>query len=391
MSYINTKLLEALHNNQSVEEVFRQELETAINELISIELTEFLNYEKYDYSGRNSGNSRNGSYNRTIHTTYGDLTIKVPRDRNGEFSQQTITPYKHNSDTLEDTIIHLYKKGITTREISDLIEKMYGHYYTPQTISNITKAVEGLVKEFHNRQISNKYIVVYCDATYLNVRRDSVAKEALHVILGINSEGEKEVLDYALYPSESSNNYREMLENLKERGLEQVLLFATDGLKCLSDACLEVFPNAKYQPCWTHISRNVMKNIRNKDKAKVMQDLKKVYNCETEEESKNTLFEFVNKYQKLYPKATAVLDDISYLFTFYAFPSGIRKSIYTTNLIENLNKNLKRGTKRKEQFPNEDSLERYVCSFYCDYNRKYSARIHKGFNQCKSELNSMFK
>ena len=150
---------------------------------------------------------------------------------------------------METTIIQLYKKGITTREISDLIEKMYGHYYTPQTVSNITKAIQNQVERFHNRPISDKYVAIYCDATYLNVRRDSVAKEALHIILGITVEGTKEVLDYALYPSESASNYQEMLLSLKNRGLEQVLLFITDGLNGIRNACLEVFPSAKHQAC----------------------------------------------------------------------------------------------------------------------------------------------
>ena len=219
MSNLNTKLLSALLKNESVDEVFRVELETAINELLATELTAFLNYEKYDPVGYNSGNSRNGYYTRILHSRFGDLNISVPRDRNGEFSPKAIPAYKRNTDDLETTIIQLYKKGITTREIADLIEKMYGHYYTPQTISNITKAVENQVNEFHNRPLANRYVVLYCDATYLNVRRDSVAKEALHIIVGITPEGNKEVLDYVLYPTESPANYKDMLLDLKNRGV----------------------------------------------------------------------------------------------------------------------------------------------------------------------------
>jgi len=203
MANVSTNLMSALLNNESIDEVFRSELENAVNEVLSTELTAFLNYEKYDYSGRNSGDSRNGFYGRTYQSRFGTLNLKIPRDREGVFKQHTIPSYQRTSDELETTIIQLYKKGITTREISDLIEKMYGHYYTPQTVSNITKAVQDQVDRFHNRPVSDKYVAIYCDATYLNVRRDSVAKEALHVILGIMLEGNKEVLDYALYPSES--------------------------------------------------------------------------------------------------------------------------------------------------------------------------------------------
>ena len=391
MSNLNTKLLSALLKNESVDEVFRVELETAINELLATELTAFLNYEKYDPVGYNSGNSRNGYYTRILHSRFGDLNISVPRDRNGEFSPKAIPAYKRNTDDLETTIIQLYKKGITTREIADLIEKMYGHYYTPQTISNITKAVENQVNEFHNRPLANRYVVLYCDATYLNVRRDSVAKEALHIIVGITPEGNKEVLDYVLYPTESPANYKDMLLDLKNRGVEQVLLFVTDGLTGLREACLEVFPNAKHQSCWTHIVRNVIKYVRSKDRKTVLDDLKRVYNAASLALAKNELYNFLSKYQSIYPKIIFLLSDITSLFTFYEFPMEIRKSIYTTNIIENFNKNLKRNTNRKEQFPNEDSLDRYVCSYCVDYNKKYGSRVHKGFALVQAELNEMFE
>jgi transposase-like protein len=390
MSYSNTKLLSALLNNESVDEVFRLELEAATNEILTTELTAFLNYEKYSVDGYNSGNSRNGYYERTIHSRFGDLNIRIPRDRNGEFSQQTVPAYQRNTDSLETTVIQLYKKGITTREIADLIEKMYGHHYSPATVSNITKAVQEQVTAFHQRPISPKYAIVYGDATYLSVRRDSVSKEALHILIGITHEGEKEVLDYSLYPSESADNYREMLLSLQLRGLQQVLLFVTDGLNGFRNACLEVYPKAKHQSCWTHVARNVMKHVRAKDKSKVMDDLKPVYKAETMEKAEEHLLTFMEKYMVVYPKAVKVLTDNNSLFTFYNFPQQIRISIYTTNLIEGFNKNLKRGTKRKEQFPNEDSLERYVCSFCSDYNQRFGTRIHKGFAQASAELNELF-
>ena len=214
---------------------------------------------------------------------------------------------------------------------------------------------------------------------------------ALHVILGITVEGAKEVLDYALYPSESASNYQEMLLSLKNRGLEQVLLFITDGLNGIRNACLEVFPSAKKnQACWTHLWRNVMKYVRAKDKSKAMNELKLVWNVASPAEAESILYDFIVKYSKIHPQAVAVLEDLTFLFEFYEFPAVIRRSIYTTNIIENLNKNLKRGTKCKEQFPNEDSLERYVCSFYCDYNQTMYRRVHKGFKECCSELEAMF-
>ncbi len=166
MANVNTNLMSALLNNESIDEVFRSELENAVNEVLSTDLTAFLKYDKYDYSGRNSGDSRNGFYDRTYQSLFGTLNLKIPRDREGLFKQHTIPSYQRSSNELETTIIQLYKKGITIREISDLIEKMYGHYYTPQTVSNITKAVQDQIERFHSRPIADKYVAVYCDATY---------------------------------------------------------------------------------------------------------------------------------------------------------------------------------------------------------------------------------
>ena len=216
MSNLNTELMTTLLKNESIDEVFRSHLEAAMNDLLKIELTQFLGYEKSSILGYNTGNSRNGFYERDLDTSYGRLHIKVPRDRNGHFEQQLISDYARRTDELKTTIITLYKKGITTREISDLIEKIYGHHYSPATMSNISKAVADQVENFHKRQLSERYAVIFMDATYLNVRRDSVAKEPLHVLLGITPDGTREVWDYALYPTETAANYEEMMESIKK-------------------------------------------------------------------------------------------------------------------------------------------------------------------------------
>ena len=177
MSNFNTELIKALSQGISIDEIVRLEIETVVNQLLLTELTEFLDYEKYDVIGYNSGNSRNGYYSRTLDTKYGKINIEIPRDRNGEFKQQTVPAYDRRTDSLETTILQLYSHGVTTSEIADLIEKMYGHAYRKQTISNITKAVEVNVDAFHQRPFSKRYIALYCDATMINVRRDSVLKK----------------------------------------------------------------------------------------------------------------------------------------------------------------------------------------------------------------------
>ncbi|MDF9825635.1 IS256 family transposase, partial [Breznakia sp. PM6-1] len=327
---------------------------------------------------------------RDLETKYGTIKVEIPRDRNGEFTQQTIQPYVRRTDDLETAILHLYSKGVTTAEIADLIEKMYGHAYSPATISNITMAVEEHVQAFHSRKLNKRYSVVYGDATMINVRRDSVSKEALHILIGITHEGTKEVLDYQLYPQESSENYKEMLEDIKQRGTKEILLFVTDGLTGLANACLDVYPKAKHQACWVHVQRSVSRNVRAKDKREVLDDLKPVYRAKDEVEARNHLEAFKDKYRSRYPKVIKSLADNQSLFSFYEFPEAIRSSLYTTNLIEGMNKQLKRNTKRKEQFPNEDSLDRFVCDYMMDYNRRFSTRIHKGFGLVQAEINDMF-
>lgn len=386
----NTKLMAALLGGTSVDEVFRQEIETAVNSVLESEMAAFLGYEKHAVEGYNSGDSRNGGYERLLHTRFGDIIIKIPRDRNGEFEQKLIPPYKRYSDSLETTVIHLYQKGITTAEIASIIEQMYGCHYTRGQVSNIAESLQNKVLAFHNRKLNKRYVVIYADATFLNVRRDCVDKEALHVLVGITPDGKKEVLAYSLYPTESAENYSEMLADIKARGVEQVLLFVSDGLTGFRDACKKVYPAADHQSCWVHICRTVMKNVRPRDRKAVLADLKLVYTADTEDGAVVALEAFRAKYTKTYPKVVEQFSDTRSLFSFYKYPKEIRASIYTTNLIENMNKQLKRTTKRKEQFPNEEALDRCAFCYYSDFNGRFSNRTHRGFDQCRFAIELMF-
>ncbi|MBU1141985.1 MAG: IS256 family transposase [Firmicutes bacterium] len=390
MNDFTTELVKTLVEGKDIKEIFRFHIEKAVNQLLQIELREFLNYDKYDRRGFNTGNSRNGTYDRILKTEYGELNLTMPRDRNGAFENQTIPPYKRQNDTLESMIIYLYSNGITTDEIARMIEKMYGHHYTKQTISNITAQVIGDVQAFNHRSLNKRYAVIYLDATYLPVRRDTVSKEALFFALGITPEGYKEILSYSLFPTESAHNWEIVLSDLRARGVEETLLFVTDGLTGIRDAISNVYPNAKHQSCWVHLARNVAHSVRVKDRGEVLMDLKKVYTQNTLETAENALDEFIHNWEKRYPKVTERFKNNPSLFTFLSFPKPIRASIYTTNLIENLNKHLKRYTKRKEQFPNEDSLLRFMISYAEDYNQKFQMRIHKGFSLVTAELNEMF-
>jgi putative transposase len=390
MNDFTTELVKTLLEGKDITEIFREHLERAVNQLLQLELREFLDYDKYDRKGFNSGNSRNGSYERTLKTEYGDLCLQIPRDRNGEFTNQTVTPYKRQNDTLESLIIHLYANGMTTEEVSRIIEKMYGHHYTKQTISNITAQIVGDVQAFNHRELSKRYAVIYLDATYLAVRRDTVTKEALYFALGITPEGYKEILSYSLFPTESAHNWEIVLSDLRVRGVEETLLFVTDGLTGIKDAISSVYPKARHQSCWVHLARNVAHSVRVKDRTEVLNNLKQVYTQDTFDAAQVQLDMFIKTWDKKYPKVTERFNNNSSLFTFLSFPKQIRSSIYTTNLIENFNKHLKRYTKRKEQFPNEDSLSRFIMSYAEEYNQRFQMRIHKGFGLVTAELNDMF-
>lgn len=390
MHHFTSDIIQALVKKEDISEIFRSHLEGAVNTLLKTELTAFLDYEKYDRSGFNSGNSRNGDYTRTLHTEYGDLELKIPWDRNGDFKQQTVTPYQRSNDTLESFVIHMFQKGVTTSEIADLIERMYGHHYTPQTISNMTQAVEANVEAFRERTLEKQYVCIYLDATFLPVKRDTVSKEAVYIAIGIREDGSKEVLAYTIAPTESAHVWKELIEDIQTRGVETVLLFISDGLKGMKDHIHAVFPKAKYQTCFVHISRNIAHKVRVSDRKQICEDLKTLYRADDKTAAEKALDTFMNTWQKRYPKVTQSLKDHSDLFTFYDFPKAIWRSIYSTNLIESFNKRIKRYSKRKEQFPNEASLDRFLVAQFEDYNQQFSTRCHIGFDKARAEIIEMF-
>ena len=389
MPNFTTEIMETLINKGDLDELFRCHLELAVNSLLQAELTAFLDYEKYNRTGFNSGNSRNGNYSRSFKTEFGELNLAIPRDRNGEFSQQTLPAYKRSNDSLETTIIQLFQKGITMSEISELIEKMYGHHYTPQTISNITQIVSEDVVAFKERSLESQYSIIFMDATHIPLKRQTVSKEAVYIVIGIRLDGTKEVLGFSIAPTGSSYVWKEILQDLKDRGLEEVLLVVTDGLSGINDSIHSIYPNAQFQQCCVHISRNIAHKVRVSDRQEICSDFKLVYQASSKEEANNQIRFMIDKWKKQYPRVVKLLMNPAIL-TFYNFPPSIRRTIYSTNLIEGFNKQLKKYTKRKEQFPNEESLERFLVSQFNNYNQKFLCRVHKGFKEIHDTLESMF-
>ncbi|MCJ0567446.1 IS256 family transposase [Enterococcus cecorum] len=321
MNQFNKEIAQALLENTNLTEVFRNQLESTMNSLLESELTAILGYDPYVRF--NNGNYHNGDYTRRLDTQFGQINVRVPRDRKGEFHQSLIPPYTHRIDSLETTIIQLYEKGITTREIADLIEKMYGSHYSPTTISNITKMVDEQVTAFHSRPIfHSQYVCLFLDATYIPLRRDAVQKEAVHIALGITSSGEKEILDYLIAPQESDIAWSELLGSLVSRGLTDVQLIVADGMTAIQNTCERNYPQAKFQRCLVHINRNIMGKVRISDRQEVASDFKKIHHASTTQEGKEMIQTFIDKWQKRYPRMTHSLQETENLLTFTQFPKG---------------------------------------------------------------------
>ncbi|HGD4397582.1 MULTISPECIES: IS256-like element ISSdy3 family transposase [Streptococcus] len=390
MTQFTTELLNFLAQKQDIDDFFRQSLETAMNELLQAELSAFLGYEPYEKSGYNTGNSRNGTYSRQFETKYGTVSLAIPRDRNGEFSPAILPSYTRRDDHLEEMVIKLYQTGVTTREISEIIERMYGHHYSPTTVSNITKVTQENVTAFHKRTLKENYSVLYLDGTYLPLRRGTVSKECVHIALGITPEGYKSVLGYEIAPNENNTSWSDLLNRLQRQGVQQVSLVVTDGFNGLERVIQQVYPLAKQQRCLVHIARNMSSKVKRVDRAPIIEQFKQVYRATSFEEARKLLRQFMDEWKSRYKKVMESLEKTENLFTFYQFPYCIWPSIYSTNLIESLNKEIKRQCKKKVVFPNEESLERWLVTIFEDYNFKFGHRVHKGFGACSDTLDSLF-
>ena len=382
-TYLIQNLLTNKDSAQAIDEImqeaFRLELETAVNEVLKIELDAFLDYELYQRS--DNADSRNGFSKKDFNTRYGTIHLNIPRDRFGAFHNALIPKYARNSGFIESTIIELYKMGITGSDITKIVEEIYGKQYSKSTVSRISSSINTNVEAFKKRPLQKEYAVIYLDGTMMSLRRDTVAKECVYIALGITLEGNKEILAYSIAPTESVTNWKEILRNLQERGVKQVSLFCTDGLHGMKEAIEETFNGSKIQRCLLHVQRNINSKVRVKDRTEISDDFKKVYRSDSKEEAQESFNAFCEKWEKKYPKVTESLKENENLFTFYEYPKSIRASIYTTNMIESYNKQLKRKFKLKEQFPNEDSMERYLVSQFEEYNSKFMNRVHRGFGQ----------
>ena len=338
----------------ALKEMFRDVLQ----ESLEAEMDEALGYGKYNNVEKTNNNSRNGYSKKTVKTELGPVNINIPRDRNGDFQPKIVAKHQRSVNGIEDKILGLYATGMTTRDISEQIKELYGVDISAETVSNITNRILPLVSEWQNRPLENAYSFIFMDAIHYKVREDKqIVVKAAYVVIGVNLDGEKEVLGIWIGANESSKFWLSVLNDLKNRGIQNVLIFCVDGLNGFKEAIGATFPFAKIQRCIMHQIRSSMKYIPYKDRKTFVADLKGIYKAVNEEVAMENLLSLKDKWSNKYPNAvTSWEDNWDNLSAFFAFPDNIRRIIYTTNVIEILNSQFRKVTKTKLIFPNDDSL-----------------------------------
>ncbi|MCT7496001.1 IS256 family transposase [Aliarcobacter cryaerophilus] len=331
--------------------LLRESLQTASEE----ELTSHLGYEKHQES--ENPNYRNGHNKKSLKTKYGQIDVAIPRDREGTFEPKLVPKRERILKGSEELILSLYAKGMSVADISTHLDDLYGYQLSEQTISNITEAIMDKAKEWQNRPLEAIYPIVFMDATVLKIRVDRVVKNiAAYIMLGITLEGKKEILGIWIGENETSKYWLTLLNELKNRGVEDILIFAIDGLNGFNQAIQAVYPKSEIQRCIVHQIRSSLKFVSWKDRKAVAKDLKTIYTAKTEEDAQLALTEFNDIWGSKYPHILqSWLNNWNELATFFKYPKSIQTLIYTTNPIESLNANIKRKTNSKGSFPTIDS------------------------------------
>lgn len=360
------------------EGIFARLFANTLEQMLESELTEELGYEPYEAKGRNSGNNRNGSYGKKVRTSEGEMTIQVPRDRNGEFAPQILKKHSSNTNELENKIIGMYSKGISVRDIQDTLEELYGIEVAPATISAITDKVWGLVESWQNRPLSSIYPIVYLDAIHINLRRDGkVENTAVYIVLGVDLEGHRDVLGHWIGTgAESANFWLSVITDLQTRGVKDIFIACMDGLTGFKEAVLAIFPKTQIQRCMIHQIRNSLKYIPWKDRKAFVEDLKLVYQAATRETAQANLVKLSDKWRGKYAVAVRSWENNwNDLATFFDYPAEIRRLIYTTNTVEGYNRQLRKVIKTKGGFPNGEALRKLLFLATRDISKKWSTTI----------------
>jgi transposase-like protein len=334
-----------------------------LEQMLEAELTAKLGYEKYEARGRNSGNSRNGKRSRKVQSSGGEVEIEVPRDRQGEYQPELLRRYKARSNEIEQKVIGLYAKGMTTRDIQESLADLYGMDISAATVSTITEQVWPLVEEWQSRPLAKIYPIVYLDAIHIKLRQEGkVENVAVYIVLGVDLEGYRDVLGHWVSEgAEGANFWLSVISDLQSRGVEDIFIACVDGLNGFEEAIRAVFPHTQVQRCIIHQIRNTLKYIIWKDRKEFMVDLKKVYQAATRDEAEDNLLKLAQKWGDKYAIAIRSWENNwTALSTYFDYPDQIRRLIYTTNAIEGYNRQARKVTKNKAAFPSTRSVRKLL-------------------------------
>ena len=343
---------------QDVQNMLKDLLGETLQDMLESEMDEHLGYSKYDYRNKETEDSRNGYSAKTVTSSMGPIELDIPRDRNGEFEPQIVKKHQTDISTIEDQVLSMYTKGMTTRDISKHLQDVYGVDASAEMISHMTDRILPIAREWQNRPLERKYAIVYMDAVHFNVREDNrTVKKAVYVAIGIRVTGQKEVLGMWIGGNESAKYWLGVLNEIKNRGTEDIMIVSVDGLTGFVDAIQAVFPKAEVQRCIVHQIRYSTKFISYKDRKEFVKDLKLVYKADTEEMAVVALDALEDKWGAKYPASvTSWRNNWPQLSVYFKYPPEIRRLIYTTNAIENFNRQLRKVTKAKSVFPTDDAL-----------------------------------
>lgn len=337
-------------------------MKNLIETALKAEMDDHLGYDKHDPEGYGTGNSRNGSGAKTIKGDFGELQVSTPRDRAGTFEPQLVKKNQVRVTCIDEKILALYSRGMTTRDIADSIMELYGAEVSHSTISNVTDAVIHEVKSWQNRPLERVYPILYMDCIVIKVHQEKrVINKSVYIAMGVNLEGQKEVLGLWMSENEGAKFWLSVLTELKNRGVEDIFIACVDGLTGFPDAISATFPKAKVQLCIVHMVRNSLKYVSYKDRKSCAQDLKRIYQSVNAEEALDELNAFSDKWDSKYAAISRMWHrHWDNLIPFFQFPPEIRKVIYTTNAIESLNSVIRKAIKLRKIFPNDQSAYKII-------------------------------
>lgn len=366
-----------LKDAKDIQEMLKSLFGDTIQEILEAELDHELGYSKYDYKNKSTSNSRNGYSSKKLKSNYGKLEVQITRDREGEFEPAIVKKNQTDISSIEDQVLSMYAKGMTTRDIERHLESLYGIDASPELISRITDRIIPLISEWQSRPLSPIYAIVFMDAIHYKVRQDGrVITKAAYTAIGVDLDGIKDVLGIWIGENESSKFWLSVINEIKNRGTKDILIASVDGLVGFPEAIKAVYPETEIQRCILHQIRNSTKFISYKDIKSFTSDLKKIYRAVSEEAAFAALEDLSDKWSKKYPLSVkSWKNNWGELSTYFKYPEELRRIVYTTNSVENYHRSLRKVTKAKSAFVSDMALMKILYLATMDTTRKWSERM----------------